>query len=98
MNIDHFVIHRKKSKDGYTHNQVVFKFPNGYGASLIQGDYTYGGDQGLFEIAVLIFTPDNKWEICYDTHITDDTLGYLTEDEVLDTLQNIYNLKPLLEE
>lgn len=98
MNIDDFVIHIKKSKDGLTHNQVVFKFPNGYGASLIQGDYTYGGDQGLFEIAVLIFTPDNEWEICYNTPITDDTLGYLTENEVLDTLQSIYNLKPLLEE
>lgn len=28
------------------------KFDNGYGASVVKGPHTYGGDQGLYELAV----------------------------------------------
>jgi hypothetical protein len=49
-------------------------FPNGYGASVVQfrtpfGSGSYGADEGLYELAVLQGTED-KWNICYDTHIT----------------------------
>ena len=62
--------------------QRKYQFPNGYGASVIQGEFSYGGDEGLFELAV--FGPDGH--LTYDTPITDDVLGYLTEEDVVKTL------------
>lgn len=63
------------------------QFPNGYGASIIQGDFSYGGSQGLFELAVL-----KNGEITYETEITDDVIGYLTPEEVTVLLQRIESL------
>ena len=98
-NLEDYVIHTKRESDGHYSNQVVFKFPNGYGASLIQGKYSYGGNDNLFEIAVLTFPSESGWEICYDTEITDfDVLGYLTEDQVYDTLNKIYKLRERIDE
>lgn len=54
--------------------QLIYRFDNGYGASLIRHDMSYGGDEGLYEIAVL----DSSGELCYDTPITDDVVGHLT--------------------
>lgn len=58
--------------------QCRIKFPNGYGASIVKGPYSYGGRDGLFELAVL----GSNGEISYETPITDDVVGYLTEDGV----------------
>tara|TARA_R100001463_G_scaffold26997_6_gene62856 strand:- start:8526 stop:8840 length:315 start_codon:yes stop_codon:yes gene_type:complete len=63
-------------------------FSNGYGASVIKGDHTYGGQEGLYELAVL----DSKGDLSYDTPITGDVLGHLTKDDVTDYLQEIKNL------
>jgi hypothetical protein len=68
--------------------QCIVQFPNGYGASVVQGEHTYGGKDGLYEIAV--FGKDG--EISYSTPITDDVLGYLSEEEVEKTLTDIKNL------
>ena len=68
--------------------QYVVQFLNGYGASIVQGPHTYGGDKGLYELAVL----GANGEITYDTPITNDVLGYLTEEEVEKTLFDIKNL------
>ena len=62
-------------------------FDNGYGASIVKSMYSYGGNQDLYELAVI---KDNA--ICYDTPITDDVLGYLTEDDVTKCLKQIQNL------
>ena len=92
INLDKYIIHHS---NGYK-KQVVLKFPNNYGASLIQNRSLYGIDDGLYEIAVLSF--DNEtWQICYDTPITDDVIGYLTEKEVMDTLQQIFDLGSRIE-
>ena len=70
-------------KTQYTH-----KFPNGWGVSIIQSPATYGGDKGLWELAVL-----NKiGQISYDTPITNDVLGYLTEEEVNNYCKQIAEL------
>jgi hypothetical protein len=58
--------------------QAVMTFDNQYGVSVIKTPYSYGGDSGLYELAVL----DSTGRITYDTPITNDVLGYLTEDEV----------------
>ena len=39
--------------DKRNHRQKIYKFPNGYGASVIKGPYSYGGPDGLWELAVL---------------------------------------------
>jgi hypothetical protein len=63
------------------------KFENGYEASVVKSEYSYGGRDGLYELA--IFKDD---EICYDTPITDDVIGYLTEDDVTETFVKIQEL------
>ena len=70
-----------------------YAFSNGYGASVVSNQRTYGGSEGLWELAVL------KGEnICYDTPITDDVLGWLTEEEVESTLDKIEALPATEEE
>jgi hypothetical protein len=66
-------------------------FENGYGASVVRGQYTYGGSQGLYELAVVKGTAEDS-ELCYDTPITEDILGYLTEDDVTEALRQIQEL------
>ena len=68
--------------------QCIVQFPNGYGASIVKGEHTYGGKDGLYEIAV--FGKDGN--ITYNTPVTDDVLGYLSEQDVEKTLLGIKNL------
>ena len=84
-----------------TFNDLVFKqdiqrglnaakvmFDNGYGASVIIGPHTYGGEDGLYELGVL--GKDKK--LTYDTPVTDDVEGYLSETQVTDLLIKIQQL------
>ena len=64
------------------------EFENGYGASVVKGEYTYGGKDGLYELAVL----DSNGNLIYDTSITDDVIGYLTQQEVTDLMEQIQKL------
>lgn len=64
--------------------QDIYEFPNGFGASVVRGTFSYGGDEGLYELAVL-----HRGDITYETPITDDVLGYLSDDEVEATLDLI---------
>lgn len=74
--------------------QKVYRFPNNYGASVVQHNFSYGGDEGLSELAVLSFSDEsNNYELDYDTGITDDVLGYLTEENVQDYLTQIEALE-----
>jgi len=68
--------------------QCIVQFSNGYGASIARSQYTYGGKDGLYELAV--FGKDGQ--ITYDTPITNDVLGYLSEEEIEKTLTDIKNL------
>lgn len=71
--------------------QKLYRFDNGYGASVVQSPYSYGGKEGKFELAVIAFDGDD-WRLIYNTPITDDVLGYLTEDEIESTLDAIQAL------
>jgi hypothetical protein len=66
---------------------AVVNYDNGYSASIVRGSGSYGGDKGLYEIAVIYLG-----SICKDTYITDDVLGWLTEADVEDTLRKIKDL------
>ena len=68
--------------------QRVYKFDNGYGASVVCSPYSYGGRSGLWELAVL----DSDGQLCYSTSITDDVLGWLTEEEANKLLKKIRKL------
>ena len=63
-------------------------FDNGYGVSVVRysnpltngyGSYTSNEDE--WELAVIKGKEDD-WDLCYDTHITDDVIGHLSEGEV----------------
>jgi hypothetical protein len=68
--------------------QKVYSFGNGYGASVVCNDMTYGGKNGLFEVAVL----DLSGKIVYDTPVTSDVVGFLDFAGVADVLRQIQNL------
>ena len=71
--------------------QAKHFFNNGYGVSIIQSPNSYGGDEGLYELAVLEGNED-EYEICYHTPITSDVLGHLTEEQVESYLAEIEKL------
>jgi hypothetical protein len=68
--------------------QQVFRFDNGFGASVVQHQHSYGGNRGLWELAVVTFEGED-WEITYDTDITGDVIGYLEWSEVQTLLDQI---------
>lgn len=68
--------------------QKIYKFGNGYGASVVCNSMSYGRDKGLFEVAVL----DLAGDIVYDTPVTNDVVGFLDFAGVADILQQIQNL------
>lgn len=73
-------------------SQVIHKFENGFGASVVQHEFSYGSEDGLSELAVIKFDGDD-WDIDYSTEITDDVIGYLTEEDVEDLLVRIEKLE-----
>lgn len=63
-------------------------FDNGYGVSVIKNIYSYGGNEGLYELAVL-----KDGDICYDTVITNDVIGHLTPESVTEIMIKVQDLK-----
>lgn len=61
--------------------QWIFTTRHGLEVSVTRGSTTFGGSQGLFELAIL-----EDGLCCYTTPITSDVLGYLSESEVLEVL------------
>ena len=68
--------------------QAVITFHNGYGASVVKTPHTYGGDRGLYELAVL----GKDGHLTYATPITDDVIGYLRDIDVTDVMEKIQQL------
>lgn len=78
----------------------IYRFENGYGASVVRfqmplgvsvggisyGSYTNSEDE--WEVAVIQYKGD-KWEISYKTPITDDVIGHVHESELDDLLDRI---------
>lgn len=70
-------------------------FDNGYGVSVVTGVLALGTSDKAhegsapYEIAV---TKNGK--LCYDTGITNDVIGYCTEDEVTEIMKKVLCLNP----
>ncbi len=67
--------------------QVVMNFDNDYGVSVVKFNGSYGYHQDLWEVAILY-----KDELTYNTDITDDVLGYQTEQDVTDVMKMVQAL------
>jgi len=83
-----------KEQNDLGYPQTIYKFPNGYGASVIKFNYVYFG----IEIAVLRFDEDGNWDINYSTPITDDVIGGLDEEARDNVLQQVFDLEKQEEE
>ena len=61
-------------------------FDNGWGASVVRHDYSYGGKDGKYELAVL----GSNGDLHYDNEVAGgDVQGYLDEEEVTYLLKAI---------
>jgi hypothetical protein len=73
----------------YNGVQCRIQFDNGYGASIVSHNYSYGGKEGLYELAVL----DENGKLHYDNPVANgDVRGYLNESEVTEILKQIQEL------
>ena len=70
--------------------QQVYRFENGYGASVVCHMGSYSSSIGKWELAVMYGSND---ELCYTSGITEDVIGYLTENQVQVYLRQIANLR-----
>lgn len=86
------LIEPTESKELNGGQQRTYRFDNGYGASVICNQYSYGHEAGLFELGVLKYDDKGGSELNYDTPITDDVIGWLDEDAVQRHLQLIQAL------
>ena len=81
-------IHLVETNKVHNGVQKIYSFPNGYGASVIKHEGSYGFDQDKWELAVL-----KDEELCYSTGITSDVMGYLNDPEVDQVLRQIADLE-----
>lgn len=79
----------KSALDGL---QWLVFYPSGYGFSVVKHWGSYGGSMDLWELAV-IRKSANGFDIVYDTPITYDVLGFLSEDEVVAAAEEIRSLQ-----
>ena len=63
-------------------------FDNWYGVSVVKWLWTYWNEEWLRELAVV----RTDWRLCYETPITNDVIGYLTENGVTRIMREIQNL------
>ncbi|MFZ2992464.1 MAG: hypothetical protein WA061_02000 [Microgenomates group bacterium] len=84
-NIRNYVVKSGKLFDGYCEE---FKFPNGYGASVV----SHLGTNFEMELAVTKYGFMNKWKIVYDTPITDDVIRLENDEEMEEILKQIKEL------
>ena len=67
--------------------QAKETFENNYGVSVIFGNCFYSNGKDTYEVAVLY-----DGNITYNTEITDDVLGYLSEEEVSEIMIKVQSL------
>jgi hypothetical protein len=88
MKMDKYLLEERIVNGGI---QKLYKFDNGFGASVVSHRHSYGGNKGLWELAVLEFDGDD-WSLTYDTPITNDVIGHLNEKDLDGFLNHIKQL------
>lgn len=63
------------------------QFDNGYGVSIVFGKMFYSNGVDTYECAVTHYG-----ELCYDTWITNDVMGYLSKEELMQTIYEVERL------
>lgn len=71
-------------------SQARVDFNNGYGVSVVNGAGAYSDDMKPYEVAVF-----KDGDICYDTPITNDVIGYCDNDDVTEIMIKVQQLKML---
>lgn len=98
LNIQGFeqnLIEKKPIWDGM---QYLFRFGNGYGASVVKHFGSYGSYEDLWELAVIYFDDHATWHLTYNTPITDDVKGFLEDKDVRNLLKQIRDLQKQIHE
>lgn len=76
--------------------QATMEFENGYGVSVVCGEYRYSTPRTnlyaasmyeAYEVAIL-----KNGSLCYDTSITDDVIGYVSPEEISKIMGLVQNL------
>ena len=67
--------------------QAIVSFGD-YSLSIVKNDFSYGGDKGLYEIAV--YQQDSQVELPGITNEGDTVKGYLTTDEVVGIVKKMH--------
>lgn len=72
-------------------------FPNGYGVSVVRfriggsGYGSYTDNENEWEVAILKGDAQ-EWSLTYETPISDDVMGRLSEDDVTDLMKRVQEL------
>ncbi len=96
--MDEYQVEERSHPAGMGGVQKLYRFPNGYGASVIRSSFSYGGDEGKWELGVIVWQSeagdaDYRFKLNYDTPITSDVEGHLEWLEVEELLERICNLE-----
>lgn len=68
--------------------QRKYTFANGTMVSAVKASYSYGGSEGLWEIAVLDRNGTFLTQLVWDD-LNDDVIGYLNDDELKQHLETV---------
>lgn len=68
--------------------QSILKFGPDYQLSIVKSDFSYGGNSGLYEIAV--FTGDSQINMPGITEDNDTVKGFLSESEVIGVVKKMH--------
>lgn len=74
--------------------QAILRFPNRYGASIIQGRFAYTTNTSEYELAIVEFDDQGAMSFARDTELGDYILGHLSLEKTYQVLNLIKDLPP----
>jgi hypothetical protein len=76
--------------------QKIYRFRNATGASVIKGSHTYGGEEGMWEVAPVYFVgaSNYEFELFYPKEVCPDgdVIGWCEDDDVEEKLAILNSL------